>query len=61
MTYLTEETLENAANWFESMGFSVDISHNTLRLILNVCDVELSQSEIEGRAEQWVRELNREN
>lgn len=58
---LTEETLENAREWFESLGFSVDISYGTLYLQLDCCSVELSQSEIECRAEQWINSLNRQD
>jgi hypothetical protein len=58
---LTEETLENARAWFESLGFSVDISFSTLYLELDCCSVELSQSEIECRAELWINSLNRKD
>jgi hypothetical protein len=58
---LSEETLENARAWFESLGFSTDISYGTLYLELNCCSVELSQSEIECRAEQWINSLNRQD
>ena len=58
---LSEETLENARAWFESLGFSVDISYGTLYLELDCCSVELSQSEIECRAEQWVNHLERKD
>lgn len=58
---LSEETLENARAWFESLGYSVDISYGTLYLELDCCSVELSQSEIESRAESWIDSLNRKN
>lgn len=58
---LSEETLENARAWFESLGFSVDISYSTMYLELECCSVELSQSEIESRAEQWINSLNRQD
>ncbi len=58
---LSEETLENARAWFESLGYSTDISYGTLYLELDCCSVELSQSEIECRAEQWVNNQNQEN
>ena len=58
---LTEETLENAREWFESLGFSVDISYGTLYLELECCSVELSQSEIECRAEQWINHFQRQD
>lgn len=58
---LSEETLKNSRAWFESLGYSVDISHGTLYLELDCCSVELSQSEIESRAELWIDSLNRKN
>lgn len=58
---LSEETLENSRAWFESLGYSVDISYGTLYLELDCCSVELSQSEIESRAELWIDSLNRKN
>lgn len=58
---LSEETLENARAWFESLGYSTDISYGTLYLELDCCSVELSQSEIECRAEQWVNNQNQKD
>lgn len=58
---LTEETLDNAREWFESLGYSVEISCGTLYLELDCCSVELSQSEIECRAELWINHLNRKD
>lgn len=58
---LSEETLENARAWFESLGYSIDLSHGTLYLELDCCSVELSQSEIECRAELWVNHLQRQD
>ena len=58
---LSEETLENARAWFESLGYSIDISYGTLYLELDCCSVELSQSEIECRAEQWVNNQNQKD
>lgn len=58
---LTEETLDNARAWFESLGYSVEISCSTLYLVLDCCSVELSQSEIECRAELWINHLNRKD
>ena len=58
---LSEETLENARAWFESIGYSVDISCGTMYLELTCCSVEVSQSEIECRAELWTDSLNRKD
>ncbi len=58
---LTNENLENAKAWFESLGYSVDVSYGTMYLEIGCCSVELSQSEIECRAEQWVNHLERKD
>jgi hypothetical protein len=59
---MNEETLENAKQWFESMGYDVDIDdHSSLYLYLNGFSVQLSSAEIEARAEQWINELNRQD
>ena len=58
---LSEKTLENARAWFESLGYSVDISYGTLYLELDCCSVELSQSEVECRAELWTDSINKTN
>jgi hypothetical protein len=58
---IDETTLENAKHWFESMGYNAEIDFGTLYLNLEGFSVELSQSEIENRAEQWTNELNRKN
>ena len=56
-----DNTLLNAKQWFESMGFDVEIAVGSLYLHLEGCSVELSQREIESRAQQWIDELNRED
>jgi hypothetical protein len=61
MKYLDENKLENAKHWFESLGYHADISYGTLYLELESFSVELSESEIEARAEQWLNELNRQD
>lgn len=58
---LSEETLENARAWFESLGYSTYITHSTLHLELDCCSVELSQNEIECRAEQWLENQNQKD
>jgi len=55
---LSEETLENARAWYESLGYHSEISSGTLYLELDCFSFELSQSEIEGRAEQWIANKN---
>lgn len=59
--YIEDNKLENARHWFESLGYQVDISYGTLYLELESFSVQLSQSEIEARAEQWINELNRQD
>lgn len=56
-----DNTLLNAKEWFESMGYEVNIAMGTMYLQLESCSVELSQREIEQRAEQWINELNRQD
>ena len=56
-----DNTLINAKEWFESMGYEVHIAMGTMYLQLESCSVELSQREIEQRAEQWINELNRQD
>jgi len=56
-----DNTLLNAKQWFESMGYEVNIFVGSLYLQLESCSVELSQREIEGRAQQWIDELDRED
>jgi hypothetical protein len=60
---LREGTLENAAAWFESLGYSVTLNeaYDTMYLELDGFSVELSQSEIVCRANQWVQHLKRED
>ena len=59
--YIEDNKLENARHWFESLGYQVDISYGTLYLQLESFSVQLSQSEVEARAEQWINELNRQD
>jgi len=61
MNFIDDTTLENAKHWFESMGYNAEIDFDTLYLNLEGFSVEISQSEVENRAEQWTNELNRKN
>lgn len=60
---LREGTLENAAAWFESLGYSVTLNevYDTMYLELDGFSVELSREEIVCRASQWVQHLKRED
>ena len=61
MNFIDDTTLENAMYWFESMGYTAEIDFDTLYLVLEGFSVEISQSEVESRAEQWINELNRKD
>jgi hypothetical protein len=60
---VTQEQIEKAILWFESMGYHVEESYHfgTLRLELDGFSVELSENEVESRAEQWDYEQSRED
>jgi hypothetical protein len=58
---MQNETLQNAQNWFDSMGYEAEIKYGFLYLNLDCFSVQISSSEIQERADQWIYELNREN
>jgi len=57
---MTNEILSNAQLWFESMGYDAQIDYDTIYLSLDGFSVQLSNGEIEARAEQYLNELNRD-
>ena len=57
---MTNEILSNAQLWFESMGYDAQIDYGTIYLSLDGFSVQLSNGEIEARAEQYLNELNRD-
>jgi len=57
---MTNEILSNAQLWFESMGYDAQIDYDTIYLSLDGFGVQLSNGEIEARAEQYLNELNRD-
>jgi hypothetical protein len=58
---MTNETLTHAQQWFESMGYDAGIDHDSsLYLYLDGFSVQLSNGEIEARAEQYLNEQNRD-
>ena len=57
---MTNETLFNAQQWFISIGYDAEIDYNSLYLYLDGFSVKLSDDEIEGRAEQYLNEQNRD-
>lgn len=67
MNFIDDTTLQNAKHWFESMGYNAEIEFDTLYdfdtlyLVLEGFSVEISESEIESRAEQWINKLNRQD
>jgi len=57
---MTNETLSHAQQWFISMGYDAEVDYSSLYLHLEGFSVQLSNGEIEARAEQYLNELNRE-
>ena len=57
---MTNETLFNAQQWFISIGYDAEIDYSSLYLHLDGFSVKLSNDEIEGRAEQYLNEQNRD-
>jgi hypothetical protein len=58
---MQQETLVNAQQWFISMGYDAQIDdYSSLYLYLDGFSVQLSNGEIEARAEQYLNELNRD-
>jgi hypothetical protein len=58
---MTQEKLNYAKEWFESMGYDAQIDHDSIYLYLDGFSVQLSNAEIFARAEQFQDELTREN
>ena len=56
---MQQETLVNAQQWFISMGYDAEVDYDSLYLHLDGFSVQLSNGEIEARAEQYLNELNR--
>jgi hypothetical protein len=57
---MQQETLVNAQQWFISMGYDAEVDYDSLYLHLDGFSVQLSNGEIEARAEQYLNELNRD-
>lgn len=57
---MTNETLTHAQQWFISIGYDAEIDYSSLYLHLDGFSVKLSNDEIEGRAEQYLNEQNRD-
>jgi len=57
---MTQEILNKAQQWFISMGYDAQIDYDTIYLSLDGFGVQLSNGEIEARAEQYLNELNRD-
>jgi hypothetical protein len=55
---MTQETLEKAIKWFESMGYHAEGDDcSSVYLYLNGFSVQLSTAEIEYRADLWDNEI----
>jgi len=57
---MTNETLLNAQLWFESMGYDAQIEFESIYLTLDGFSVEISDAEVEARADQYLNQLNRD-
>jgi hypothetical protein len=57
---MTNETLTHAQQWFISMGYDAEVDYDSLYLHLDGFSVQLSNGEIEARAEQYLNEQNRD-
>ena len=58
---LTQEQKDKSILWFESIGYHAEEHYSRVYLELDGFSVELSEGEVEGRAEQWDREMSRED
>ena len=62
MVDLTQEQIDKAILWFESMGYHAESDdYSSVYLYLDGFSVQLSTAEIEARAEQWDYEQSRED
>ena len=50
---LTKEQRDKAILWFESIGYHAEERYGKVYLECDFFSVELSESEVEFRAEQW--------
>ena len=57
---MTNETLVNAQLWFISMGYDAQIEFESIYLTLDGFSVEISDAEVEARADQYLNQLNRD-
>jgi hypothetical protein len=58
---LNQETIDKAIQWYESVGYYAEENFGKVRLECDGFAVELSEREVEFRAEQWDNEQVREN
>ncbi len=58
---ISQEQIEKAILWYESMGYHAEQGFGIVLLELEGFSVELTENEIEGRAEQWDREQTRKD
>jgi hypothetical protein len=58
---LTKEQRDKAILWFESIGYHAEECYGKVYLECDFFSVELSEAEVEGRAEQWDDDQSRED
>ena len=58
---LNQELIDKAINWFESMGYHAEERRSQVYLECEGFSVELSEGEVESRAEQWDSEQSRDD
>lgn len=58
---MEQETIDNAIEWFKSMGYHAEENFCKVYLTCEGFSVELSEAEVESRAEQWNYEKSRKN
>lgn len=58
---LNQETIDKTCKWFESMGYYAEEKRGKLYLECEGFSVELSETEVEHRAEQYDHEQSRDD
>ena len=58
---MNQETIDKAILWFKSMGYYAEDNYGKIYLECEGFSVELSDAEVEARAEQWINEQSRQD
>ena len=58
---MEQETLDKAQQWFQSMGYDAQVEFQSIYLTLDGFSVEISDAEVEARADQMDYEQERRN